>query len=67
VEAVDTTGAGDVFHAGFIYGVLHEFEIPRILQFANALAAMSCRAVGGRAGLSRLEEVEEFIAENSGL
>ncbi len=67
VEAVDTTGAGDVFHAGFIYGVLHEFDIPRILQFANALAAMSCRVVGGRAGLSSLEEVEEFISEHSEL
>jgi sugar/nucleoside kinase (ribokinase family) len=65
VEAVDTTGAGDVFHAGFIYGLLHEFDIPRTLQFANALAAMSCQEVGGRAGLSRLEEVEKFIAEHS--
>lgn len=63
VNVVDTTGAGDVFHAGFIYGVLQEFKLSRTLQFANALAALSCREVGGRAGLCGHEEVENFIAK----
>jgi len=63
VEAVDTTGAGDVFHAGLIYGVLQGHPLPRTLRFANALAAMSCRALGGRAALPRLGEVEAFMRQ----
>ncbi len=66
VEAVDTTGAGDVFHAGFVFGVLQRYPLPPTLRFANALAAMSCRRLGGRAGLPRLEEVEEFLAARPG-
>lgn len=61
VEAVDTTGAGDVFHAGFVFGVLRGYPLPRTLRFANALAAMSCRGLGGRAALPRLAEAEEFM------
>ena len=61
VEVVDTTGAGDVFHAGFVFGVLREFDLPRTLRFANALAAMSCRKLGGRTGLCGREDVENFI------
>ncbi|MFP6871376.1 MAG: PfkB family carbohydrate kinase [Nitrospinota bacterium] len=63
VEVVDTTGAGDVFHAGLIFGLLEGYETPRMLQFANGLAALSCRALGGRAALGTREEVEKFIAE----
>lgn len=71
VEAVDTTGAGDVFHAGFIFGVLHDFDLARTLRFANAFAALSCRKLGGRSGLCRREDVETLLASgadfNSGL
>jgi sulfofructose kinase len=63
VNVVDTTGAGDVFHAGFIYGVLREFELSQTLRFANALAALSCRELGGRAGLCGLKEAKNLIAK----
>jgi len=50
IDVVDTTGAGDVFHAGFIYGLLQNWEMEKILQFANAVAALKCRELGGRKG-----------------
>jgi sugar/nucleoside kinase (ribokinase family) len=63
VKAVDTTGAGDVFHAGFIYGLLENWEIEEILRFANAVAALKCRDLGGRKGIPTLEEVQKFLGE----
>jgi len=51
VEAVDTTGAGDAFHAGFIAGLLKGYSVEDTLKFANAVAALSCRGLGGRAAL----------------
>jgi len=56
IKAVDTTGAGDVFHAGFIYGLLQNWELVEILRFANAAAALKCRDIGGRRGIPGLEE-----------
>lgn len=63
VEAVDTTGAGDVFHGGYIYGLLQGWPIRDTVIFASALAAMKCRKVGGRSGIPRLEEVRVFLEE----
>ena len=39
VAAVDTTGCGDVFHAGYIYGLLHGWEVERRLDFASWAAS----------------------------
>ena len=61
VNAVDTTGAGDVFHGGFIYGLLQNWEVAEILRFANAVAALKCRDLGGRKGIPTLEETVEFL------
>jgi sulfofructose kinase len=61
VKPVDTTGAGDVFHAGFIHGLLQNWEIVDILRFANAVAALKCRDLGGRKGIPTLEEVQKFL------
>lgn len=63
VEAVDTTGAGDVFHGGYIYGLLQGWDAPRTVIFASALAAIKCREVGGRTGIARLGEVMAFLRE----
>ena len=62
VGAVDTTGAGDVFHAGFLFALLAGRTFPEILAFGNAAAALSCRKVGGRAGIPFLDEIEEFVS-----
>jgi sugar/nucleoside kinase (ribokinase family) len=57
VEAADTTGAGDVFHAGFLFALLAGKPFPEILSFSNAAAGLSCRKPGGRAGIPSLEEI----------
>lgn len=61
VEVVDTTGAGDVFHGAFAYGLLSGWELERIAEFSNAVAALKCRKLGGRAGIPALEEVLDFL------
>ena len=65
IDAVDTTGAGDVFHAGFIYGLLQNWEVREILKFANAVAALKCRELGGRKGIPTLKETQNFLAPSS--
>ena len=61
VKAVDTTGAGDVFRGGFIYGLLQDWEVEETLRFANAAAALKCLEVGGRRGIPTLEKAKEFM------
>ena len=61
VAARDTTGAGDVFHAAFIWGLLEGMSGARILRVANAAAAMNCRALGAQGGLPSREELEDFL------
>ena len=63
VNAVDTTGAGDVFHGGFVYGLLQNWEVAEILRFANTVAALKCRDIGGRKGIPSLEEVQRFLSQ----
>ncbi len=63
VKVVDTTGAGDVFHGAFAYGVLEGWDVPEILRFSSAVAAMKCGSLGGRTGIPTLPEVEEFLRE----
>lgn len=64
VDAVDTTGAGDVFHGGYIYGLIQGWNMERTLAFASAIAAMKCRKVGGQAGIPSLEEVNQFMEKS---
>ncbi len=61
VKAVDTTGAGDVFHGGFIYGLLQNWEVEKMLRFANAAAALKCLDLGGRRGIPPLEKTQQFM------
>jgi sulfofructose kinase len=62
VETADTTGAGDVFHGGFIYGLLRGWELKEIIVFASAVAAMKCTKIGGRTGIPSLSEVRAFLS-----
>lgn len=63
----DTTGAGDAFHAGFLYGLLRERDarIEDCLRYGCAVAALKCRRLGARAGLPTVAELEEFCASVS--
>ena len=63
VDAVDTTGAGDVFHGAFVYGLVRGWEIERLLDFANAMAALNCMALGARGGIAKEAEAERLIAK----
>lgn len=57
----DTTGAGDAFHAGFIYGMLRGEDIESSLRLANATAALKSRALGARTSLPTEAELTEFL------
>jgi sulfofructose kinase len=62
VEVADTTGAGDIFHAGFLYGLLQRWPLQRQLEFACAAAALNCTAVGARGGIQPIENIERLMA-----
>src|SRR5205814_9399486 len=57
----DTTGAGDAFHAGFIYGMLRADDVEECIKLGNAVAALKCRSLGGRTALPTAEELKEFL------
>jgi sulfofructose kinase len=63
VQAVDTTGAGDVFRGGFIYALLDGQPIDRALRTANAAAAVSCTRLGALNGVPTLNEVQAMMAD----
>jgi sulfofructose kinase len=63
VKAVDATGAGDVFHGGYIYGILQGWDIRDTITFASALAAMKCTKIGGRTGIPDLSGVIKFLKD----
>jgi len=62
VEVADTTGAGDIFHAGFIYGLLQDWPLDRQLDYACAAAALNCTAIGARGGIRTVQEIEALMA-----
>jgi len=61
VDAVDTTGAGDVFRAGFIYALLRGDSPEAILRFACAAAAVSCTRRGAINSVPSLEDVSRVL------
>ena len=64
VDVVDTTGAGDMYHAAFVYGTLKNWDIPDIMKFSSAVAALKCLHLGGRKGAPSIEEVKRFMGED---
>ncbi|MGH9970382.1 MAG: carbohydrate kinase family protein [Pyrinomonadaceae bacterium] len=57
----DTTGAGDAFHGGLLYGLLRGDDLETSLKLANATAALKCRALGARTALPTSNDLEEFL------
>ena len=57
VNAIDTTGAGDIYHAAFIYFMFHEYNILQSMRLANITAALSTEKIGSRDSIVLLEEV----------
>jgi sulfofructose kinase len=63
VECVDSTGAGDVFHGGFIFGLSQGWELRRILDFSNGAAALNCTTIGARGGIRPVNEILDLIEQ----
>jgi sulfofructose kinase len=61
VPVKDTTGAGDVFHGAFIFGVLEGWALEETIRFAHAVAAIKCMELGARAGIPGMEKVRSFL------
>jgi sulfofructose kinase len=63
VDCVDSTGAGDAFRGAFAAGCLRapDGDIEEVLSYANAVAALNCRALGGRGGLPTPDEVDQLM------
>lgn len=61
IDARDTTGAGDAFHTGFIYGMLQNETVEDCLRTGCAVAALNCRNLGARQGLPTLPELKDFL------
>ena len=58
----DTTGAGDAFHGGLLFGLLSGEDLETSLKLANATAALKCRALGARTALPTRGELERFLS-----
>jgi sulfofructose kinase len=67
VACVDTTGAGDAFRGGFAAGCLKltDGDVEDVLAYANAVAALNCRALGARGGLPTADEVDRLLYARS--
>ena len=63
VDAVDTVGAGDVFHGAFLAGLLQGRGARDAARFASAVAAVKCTRIGGRAGIPDLVTTERFLQD----
>ena len=64
VPVRDTTGAGDCFHAAFLYGILSDWDFQRCLEFASAASAILVQKIGARVGLPTFLEVQNFMKTN---
>jgi len=63
VQAVDATGAGDAFVAGFLAGLLRGWDLERTARLANAVGALCVTAVGASTGIRSLDDTLRFMAE----
>ncbi len=63
VEVVDSTGAGDVYHGAYIFGLLQEWSLEKTAVFSSAVAALSCTRLGGRTGIPDLRSALDFLRD----
>jgi sugar/nucleoside kinase (ribokinase family) len=64
VSAIDPSGSGDAFDAGFIAGILYKWDMPKTLRYAAALGASAVTAIGTTDGVFTAAEAEKFIGDN---
>ena len=63
VKAVDSTGAGDIFHGAFTYAIANQFDYEDVIRISNAAGALSVMKVGGRYSVPTKEEMKELFHE----
>lgn len=63
VKTIDSTGAGDIFHGAFVYGLTQKFEFEKLLKFSNIAGALSVTRVGGYRSIPTLEEMNEVYEQ----
>jgi sulfofructose kinase len=61
LSIVDTTGAGDVFHGAFIFGLMQGWDVKKTSQFSSAVSAIKCTRLGGRAAIPDYVTVQKFM------
>ena len=63
LDAIDTTGAGDIFHGAFIYGIINKWDMYKILSFANTASSLSITKLTGRKSIYKLDTVRKLYDE----
>jgi ribokinase len=61
INAIDTTGAGDVYHGAYIYGLIKGWKMKECMRFASATAGLKCLDIGARKGIPNLDRVYELL------
>jgi sulfofructose kinase len=61
VEAIDTTGCGDVYHGAYAAALIWGYDVPERMRFASAAAALKATQPGGRRGIPNRQQVEAFL------
>ncbi len=64
VNNVDTTGAGDAFHVGYLFALLNGYDMATRLKYGAAVAALKCTKAGGRSGLPTRNRLAQFLNSN---
>ena len=67
VQAVDTTGAGDIFHGAFTYGIANNFDMEKVVTLANIAAGLSVMKIGSRLSIPNLSEVLDYYTKKTGM
>ncbi len=63
-KIIDTTGCGDSYHGGFLYGLINDYAIEKSAQIASAVAAINTQKLGGRANLPSLNILKQFLLQH---
>ncbi len=63
VKALDSTGAGDIYHGAFVYGLAMNMELENIIKISNIAGALSVTKLGGRYSMPTKEEVKSKLNE----
>ena len=60
VKAIDSTGAGDIFHGAFVYSLANNYEIEKAMRFSNIAGALSVKKIGSKMSIPEIDEVQEI-------